>query len=40
LRDEAARLLERDNGLSKPAEHFLQALDLRAAMHAAFAVPS
>jgi hypothetical protein len=40
LRDEAARLLTRDNGLSKPAEHFLQALDLRAAMHAAFGVPS
>jgi hypothetical protein len=36
LRDEAAAWLARDNGLSKPGEHFLQALDLRAAMHAAF----
>lgn len=37
LRDEAARLLTRDNGLSKPAEAFLRALELRAAIHAAFA---
>ena len=37
LREEAGMLLQRDNGLSKPAEHFLQALDVRAAMHAAFA---
>jgi len=40
LRDEAARLLERESGLSKPAEYFLQALDLRAAMRAAFGLPS
>ncbi len=37
LRDEAARLLARDHGLSKPADAFMQALDLRAAIHAAFA---
>jgi hypothetical protein len=36
LRDESARLLARDNGLSKPAEAFLQALELRAELHAAF----
>lgn len=38
LRDEAARLLARDNGLTKPAEAFLQALDLRAAIHSAFPI--
>lgn len=37
LREEASRLLTRDNGLSKPAEAFLRALELRAAIHAAFA---
>lgn len=37
LRDEATRLLTQDHGLSKPAEAFLRALELRAAMHAAFA---
>lgn len=36
VRDEAARLLARENGLSKPAETFLQALELRAALHASF----
>ena len=36
LRAEAARLLARENGLSKPAEAFLQALELRAELHAAF----
>ncbi|MES2692730.1 MAG: DUF5691 domain-containing protein [Verrucomicrobiota bacterium] len=36
LREEAARLFTRDNGLSKPAEAFLHALELRAAMQAAF----
>lgn len=36
LREEAARRLARDNGLSKPAEAFLQALELRAELHAAF----
>lgn len=36
LRDEAFRRLERDNGFSKPAEAFLQALELRAELHAAF----
>jgi hypothetical protein len=36
LRDEAVRRLARDEGLSKPAEAFLQALDLRAELHAAF----
>lgn len=36
LRDEAARRLERENGLSKPAEAFLRALELRAELHAAF----
>jgi hypothetical protein len=36
LRDEAARRLARDDGLSKPAEAFLQALELRAELHAAF----
>ena len=39
LREEAARLLERDNGSSKPAEAFLRTLDLRAALHAAFSTP-
>lgn len=37
LREEASRLLTRDTGLSKPAEAFLRALELRAAIHAAFA---
>lgn len=36
LHAEAARALARENGLSKPAEAFLQALELRAAMHEAF----
>ncbi len=36
LRDEAARRLARDNGLSKPAEAFLRALELRAELHIAF----
>jgi hypothetical protein len=36
LHAEAARQLTRENGLSKPAETFLQALELRAAMHEAF----
>lgn len=40
LREEAARLLTREEGLSKPADAFLQALDLRAALHAAFSVSS
>lgn len=37
LREEAARLLTRETGLTKPAEAFLRALELRAAIHAAFA---
>ncbi|HEY1107027.1 MAG TPA: hypothetical protein VGE76_00295, partial [Opitutaceae bacterium] len=37
LREEASRLLARDAGLTKPAEAFLRALELRAAIHAAFA---
>jgi hypothetical protein len=36
LRDEAVKLLTRDDHLSKPAEAFVQALDLRRALHAAF----
>jgi hypothetical protein len=36
LRDEAVKLLTRDDHLSKPAEAFVQALDLRSALHAAF----
>lgn len=40
LRDEAARQLARDNGLSKPAEAFLRALELRAELRAAFSTPS
>lgn len=36
LREDAVRLLTRENGYSKPAETFLAALELRAAMHAAF----
>jgi hypothetical protein len=36
MRADAARLLKRDSGLSRPAESFLQALDVRAAMPAAF----
>lgn len=39
LHAEAARLLARDNGLSKPAEAFLHALELRANLHAAFTQP-
>lgn len=39
LHAEASRQLTRENGLSKPAENFLQALELRAAMHEAFAQP-
>jgi hypothetical protein len=37
LHADAARELARENGLSKPAEAFLQALELRASMHEAFA---
>jgi hypothetical protein len=36
LRAEAAAMLARENGLSKPTEAFLHALELRASMHAAF----
>lgn len=36
LHADAASALSRDNGLSKPAEAFLQALELRAALHDAF----
>jgi hypothetical protein len=36
LREEAVSALARENGLSKPAEAFLQALELRAALHTAF----
>lgn len=36
LHADAARELARDNGLTKPAEAFLQALELRAALHEAF----
>jgi hypothetical protein len=36
LRDEASVALMRENGLSKPAEAFLQALELRTALHTAF----
>jgi hypothetical protein len=39
LRNEAARLLTRESGLSKPAEAFLQALELRAEIQAAFSSP-
>jgi hypothetical protein len=40
LRDEASLRLARENGLSKPAEAFLQALELRAELHAAFSSTS
>lgn len=36
LREEAARLVARENGLTKNADTFLRALDLRAAMRTAF----
>ena len=36
LRDEAVRLVTRENGLTKTAESFLRAFDLRAAMRTAF----
>ncbi|MEO6994609.1 MAG: DUF5691 domain-containing protein [Lacunisphaera sp.] len=39
LYGEAAKRLARDNGLSKPAEAFLQALELRAEMHKSFSQP-
>lgn len=40
LREEASRRLARDTGLAKPAEAFLQALELRAELHAAFSSTS
>lgn len=40
LRNDAVRLLSRDEGLTKPAEAFLQAFDLRAELHAAFSLSS
>lgn len=36
LRAHAEKLVQREAGLTKPAETFLQALDLRAALHSAF----
>lgn len=36
LRAHAEKLVQREAGLSKPAEAFLQALDLRASLHSAF----
>jgi hypothetical protein len=39
VRDEADKLLQRDTGLTKTAETFLRALELRARCHAAFNTP-